>query len=192
MHLSGSLTSGGTYFDAFCLYNDIKLNNMNALKYLLKTTQFILIGAAVSLQVAFAQDSEKEAKIENLVASGNYVFEAQSAMPLRGQVRQLTYGYELKISKDTMISYLPYFGRAYVAPINPSDGGISFTSTDFDYAVKTRRKGGWDVLIQTKDQRDNKRMMLRIQDSGYASLQVTSNDRQPISFNGIITEWKKK
>ncbi len=165
---------------------------MNILKYLLKTTYYILISAVVCLQIAFAQDSEKETKIKNLITSGKYVFEAQSAMPLRGQVRQLTYGFDLRISKDTLISYLPYFGRAYVAPINPSDGGINFTSTSFDYTVKARRKGGWDVEIQTEDQKDNKRMMLKIQESGYASLQVTSNDRQPISFNGIITEWKKK
>jgi len=160
-------------------------------KYFIKTTLFILMGAVIFLQVAFAQE-EKEARIKSLVESGNYVFEVQSAMPLRGQVRQLTYGYDLKVSKDTLASYLPYFGRAYVAPINPSDAGLSFTSTEFEYRVKPKRKGGWDVFMQTKDQRDNKRMMLSIQESGYASLQVTSNDRQPISFNGIITERKKK
>lgn len=161
-------------------------------KYNFKTTLLFLFGTVIFLQVAFAQETEKETAIKNLVESGNYVFEAQSAMPLRGQVRQLTFGYDLRVSKDTLASYLPYFGRAYVAPINLSESGLSFTSTDYNYAVKPRRKGGWDVTIQTNDQKDNKRMLLRIQESGYASLQVTSNDRQPISFNGIITERKKK
>jgi hypothetical protein len=165
---------------------------MNPIRYLIKTTMMILIGAVACLQVTFAQETDQETRIKNLVSSGNYVFEPQTAMPLRGQVRQLTYGYDLRVSKDTLNSYLPYFGRAFVAPINPSDAGLTFTSTDFDYTVKPRRKGGWDITIQTKDQRDNKRMLLRIQESGYASLQVNSNDRQPITFNGIISERKKK
>ncbi|WP_366941042.1 DUF4251 domain-containing protein [uncultured Chitinophaga sp.] len=30
-------------------------------------------------------------------------------------------------------------------------------------------------------------MFFSISESGYASLQVTSNNRQPISYNGIVT-----
>lgn len=165
---------------------------MKFINSILKITLVILFGTVTFLQVTFAQETEKETGIKNLIESGRYVFEAQSAMPLRGQVRQLTFGYDLRVSKDTLASYLPYFGRAYVAPINPSESGLSFKSTDYNYSVKPRRKGGWDVTIQTNDQRDNKRMLLRIQESGYASLQVTSNNRQPISFNGIITATKKK
>ncbi|MCU7550326.1 DUF4251 domain-containing protein [Chitinophagaceae bacterium LB-8] len=165
---------------------------MKILKNFLQTTLLLVIGTATCLHIASAQETEKETKIKNLIGSGNYVFEAQSALPSRGQVRQLTYGYEIRVSKDTLISYLPYFGRAYVAPVDPSEGGYNFTSTDFEYNVKEGKKGGWDVSIQTKDQRDNKKMALKIQESGYASLQVTSNDRQPISYNGIITAVKKK
>lgn len=164
---------------------------MKFIIYIFKPTLLILLATVPFLQAAYAQETIKETGIKNLIESGNYVFEAQSALPLRGQVRQLTFGYDLRVSKDTLASYLPYFGRAYVAPINPSESGLSFTSTEYNYSVKPRRKGGWDVTIQTKDQRDNKRMLLRIQESGYASLQVTSSDRQPISFNGIVTERKK-
>jgi hypothetical protein len=164
---------------------------MKYIKYLNKIILLFLIGTGTLMQVAFPQDSERETAVKNLIESGNYVFEAQTAMPLRAQVRQLTFGFDMKVSKDTINSYLPYFGRAYVAPINPSEGGLNFISTNFDYTLKNRRKGGWDILIATKDQRDNKRMMLTVQESGHASLQVTSTDRQPISFNGVITERKK-
>ena len=37
--------------------------------------------------------------------------------------------YYLKVSKDTVVAYLPYFGRAYTAPADPTEGGIKFTST---------------------------------------------------------------
>lgn len=165
---------------------------MKSSKYICRITWLLLIVMIASLNIASAQNSKKESAVTSLILSKNYVFEAQSATPMRGQVRQLTYGYDLTVTKDTIISHLPYFGRAYVAPMNPSEGGIMFTSTKNDYKVRARRKGGWEVSIETKDQGDNKKMTLSVQESGYATLQVTSNNRQPISFYGIVTERKNK
>lgn len=127
-----------------------------------------------------------EAMIKNLVDSQTYKFVAQSAMPMSGRTRQLTSDYDLKITKTTVVSYLPYFGRAYTAPMDPTRSGIQFTSKDFDYTVTERTKGGWDVRIKPKDYRDVQQMSLSISTDGYASLQVTSTSRQMISFNGYI------
>jgi len=138
------------------------------------------------------KDAEKIAQIKSLVDSQNYVFIAQSAMPMSGRVRQLTPDYDLKVTKSSIVSYLPYFGRAYTAPIDPTQGGIQFTSKDFEYTAHPRAKGGWDVLIKPKDYRDVQQMSLSISSTGYATLQVTSTNRQPISFNGIIRTPRKK
>jgi hypothetical protein len=164
---------------------------MKYINYICKTILLFLVGVVTLVQIASAQDSEKESAVKSLIESGNFVFEAQTALPIRAQVRQLTFGFDMRVSKDTINSYLPYFGRAYVAPVNPTEGALNFVSTDFDYTVKNRRKGGWDILIVTKDQRDNKRMLLTVQESGHASLQVTSTNRQPISFNGFVLEKRK-
>ncbi|MEP7319290.1 MAG: DUF4251 domain-containing protein, partial [Panacibacter sp.] len=96
----------------------------------------------------------------------------------------------LRISKDTIISYLPYFGRAYTAPISPEDGGINFTSTDFEYTTALRKKGGWSIEIKFKDQSQVREMNLTIFDNGRADLFVSSNNRQSISFSGNIRERK--
>lgn len=85
---------------------------------------------------------------------------------------------------------MPYFGRAFVAPMNPSEGGIRFTSTDFNYTVKDRKKGGWDIAILPKDAKDVRQMLLSVTESGYGSLQVISNNRQQISYNGYLMERK--
>ena len=66
------------------------------------------------------KDAEKIAQVKNLVDSQNYVFVAQSAMPMSGRVRQLTPDFDLKVTKSSIVSYLPYFGRAYTAPIDPT------------------------------------------------------------------------
>ena len=143
--------------------------------------------AAPRFSVAQNKDSLKAAATKDLIANQDYTFKAQTTTPLSGRLRQLTSDYSLQVSKDAIISQLPYFGRAYSAPINPSDGGIQFTSKDFEYTLTEKKKNGWNISIKFKDAKDVQQMQLSIFSNGTASLQVTSNNRQPISFNGYIT-----
>jgi len=139
------------------------------------------------------KDDLKKEIIEKAITTRNYVFKAENVMP-SGAVpnRQLNYGYDLRVSPDTIISYLPYFGRAYVAPMDPAKGGIQFTSTKFEYKETKRKKGGWDIQIKPQDTQDATQMVLTVSETGFASLQVISNNRQPISFNGYVDEKKSK
>lgn len=141
-----------------------------------------------------AQDktSAKETTIKNMVDSQNYVFVAQTALPLSGRTRQLTSDYDLRVTKSSIVSYLPYFGRAYQAPLDPTKGGLDFTSKDFDYSVIPGKKSGWTVQIKPKDNSDVQQMTLSISSGGYGTLQVVSTNRQPISFNGYIRTPKAK
>lgn len=145
-----------------------------------------------------AQDSKADKKaaqaalITKIVTEQNYKFTAQSVTPMGGRYRQLTTDYNVKVSKDTVTSDLPYFGRSYSADIGSTEGGIHFTATDFEYQVTERKKGGWDIIIKPKDVKDVQQLSLTVFDSGSASLQVTSTNRQPISFNGYVSERKNK
>ena len=133
---------------------------------------------------------KKSSQIQDFINSKNYVFVAQTALPIGGRAINLTSPYEVRVSGDTVASDLPYFGRAFVAPMNPSEGGIHFTSTNFDYTVKGRKKGGWDIAILPKDSKDVRQMLLTVSESGYGTLQVVSNNRQQISYNGYVKERK--
>lgn len=151
----------------------------------------------LSFTAACAQDSvivtkKKPAGAAGVIAAKEYVFEAQTATSMSGRVIQLTYGYELKVKKDTVVAYLPYFGRAYTAPLDPTKGGIQFTSAQFTYHVQERKKGGWDISIQPSDGGDVRQLLLSVSESGYGTLQVLSNNRQPISFYGVVTGLKRK
>lgn len=132
--------------------------------------------------------AENDSSISQMVKSGNYIFKARMALPMQGGSKFLTTDYDLVVSSDTIKAWLPYFGRAYSAPIDPSGGGIKFTSTRFDYKVNDLKKGGWRVEIAPKDVRDVRKLTLNISESGYSSLQVISNRRQLISFNGKIVD----
>ena len=134
---------------------------------------------------AGAQDTS-QTSVENRLKDKNFIFVAQSALPQRGSMRQLTTYYDLRVSKDTIVGNLPYFGRAYSAPVDPTGGGITFTSTSFDYVVKPRRKSGWEVQIKPDRSSNVQQLILNVFDNKSASLRVISNNREPISFSGSI------
>ena len=139
--------------------------------------------------VGAVQAQDKDADIKSMVEAKRFVFKAQSVSPPSMPLRQLTGdNYELRILGDSLISYLPYFGRAYTAPSPGSTGGYNFTSTKFDYNTKSRKKGGWDIIITPTDVTDFREFNLTISKNGTASLRALSNNRQLISYNGYITE----
>lgn len=134
------------------------------------------------------KQKEEQTQIKQAIDSKSYVFNAQSMLPMSGPSRQLNGAYDLTITDDKINSFLPYMGRMYTAPIDPAEGPLRFTSTDFDYAIKQEKKGGWQISIKPKDVRSVREFILNVSVDGYATLQVSGNDRQPITFYGYISE----
>jgi hypothetical protein len=153
---------------------------------------FIAIALLLSITTITQAQEKETASAQQLIESKNYVFKAESVNPPRGRFRQLTSEYDLIVSGDTVIAFLPYFGRAYSAPINPSEGGIKFTSSDFEYKVEKKKKRSWEVFIRPKDISDRQELYLTIFDNNRATLRVNSVNRESISFNGYISEGKEK
>lgn len=120
------------------------------------------------------------------IESRNYTFVPQTALPMGGRSINLSYSYALKVSNDTIDSYLPYFGRAYTAPSPMDEGGVKFVSTDFDYSISDKKKGSWDVKINVKNNQKLYNLNLQIGDTGNATLTVSETSKQPITFYGKI------
>ncbi|HWH63178.1 MAG TPA: DUF4251 domain-containing protein [Ginsengibacter sp.] len=139
----------------------------------------------VAAQSASKSDSLKS-DFKNMVDSQRFVFEAQSVNPLRGNFRNLTSPYDVSVTKDTLRSYLPYFGRAHNPSYGTSQSALDFTSTDFSYSVTPNKKGGWNIAIKPKDKTDIQEYLFTVFDNGNASLNVTSTSRDAISFNGYV------
>ncbi|MDR2036632.1 MAG: DUF4251 domain-containing protein [Bacteroidales bacterium] len=139
--------------------------------------------------------SKKQRKIEQtenvkqLIDAQNYIFIAERALPQSGSSRYLTTSYDVTVTKDEVKAFLPYFGRVY-SVVDPTEGGIKFNSTNFDYKVENAKKGGWDIYIKTKDQRRTYDLILKVTSSGSASLSVNDPTRQSITFRGRIEEIK--
>jgi hypothetical protein len=151
--------------------------------------KILLLLFLFGLYTSAAYTQNKEAEIKQMVEQKQFVFHAQTALPLSGASKHLTSEYDLKVTPDKVTSYLPFFGRAYSLPYNPTEGGFNFTSEKFDYTT-SKRKGRWEISIKPKDVRDFKEFSLSISESGYGTLHAISNNRQPISFTGYISSGK--
>lgn len=148
----------------------------------------ILIGCKTKELTPQQQNKVKEftEKIENR----NFTFHANSAQPQSGRSVNLNYDYYLKVTPDTIIANLPYFGRSYVAPINPTDIGIDFTSTKFNYSNTSKKDGSYEIKIEPLDLTNTGNqgisILLRISTNGYGTLNALPNNRQNISFYGTV------
>jgi hypothetical protein len=160
---------------------------------------FILLMLVSANSTMYAQEKksrkerqqEQAEKVQKMVEAQNYKFVAQRALPMSMRSVNLTSEYEMSVSKDTIKAHLPYFGRAYVAPMNPLEGGIRFESKDFIYRLENTKRGGWTAYINIIDAARRIEMILNVTTGGSASLLVNDNVRQSISFNGYVEELKK-
>lgn len=151
---------------------------------LLALFTFLAVSPAVK-----AQDKD-EATVTAMLEAKNYIFKAQTALPMTGRMIHLTSDYDVIIRPDSVISFLPYYGRAYSAPVNSTDGGIKFTSTNFGYQAAHAKKKSWDITIKPKDVSDVQDMTLTVFTNGSATLRVNNQNKQAISFQGYVTKGK--
>jgi len=166
-----------------------------AMKILVKIYAIIIATVCVTTTVS-AQQTTKQAKaaakataVKGKIDAQTYTFNAEYALPMHGGQKYLTSDYDLRITKDSVIAYLPYFGRVYMtAPVTPEENGIMFTSTKFSYKVAPKKKGGWIITITPANVKYVAKLMLDVSPNGSASLSATSNYRDEITFTGSMKE----
>ena len=150
----------------------------------------LLIGT--SAQPAAKKKEEKAKKIKELVESQQFRFVARTALPRTGSAINLTCHYDLEVDSMNVISWLPFYGRAYQVEYG-GDGGIKFEETAKSIKVELdKKKKNYKVSIELNTTKDSYQINMSISLSGYANLDVTSVHRQGISFYGIIEPLEKK
>ncbi len=150
------------------------------------STATILFSCSSSKHASSYKSDLSATEIKNMIDSHNFIFVAESLNPLRGRFRTLTSRYDVAVSRDSLSADLPYFGRAYSLPVDPSQGGIKFTTTKFSYDVTQPKSNKWNVTVKPQDGGDAQQLNFAIFDNGSASLNVSSNSKDPISYNGHL------
>ncbi len=148
----------------------------------------LYLNQAYALEGSESTTSSEEARVfKTAIESRQFVFRAQTAHPMAWKSVNLDYGFHLTVSPENIKAYLPYYGRAYKAPLSPDESGVKFSSFDFDYQIKEGRNGRLDIIIKPKDVAGKSYVLyLSAFPGGNCSLSVQDPDRQHIHFNGIL------
>lgn len=155
-----------------------------------KQILMLLLTMLVGLPTLSAQ-SKKEKKeqkteaVKKLIASENYKIGVQTALPMRGRFIPLTSSYSLEIRNDSIISYLPYFGRAYSIPYGGGDG-LNFRAPLKEYNMKMDKKGNAVIKFVARSPEDMYEFKAKVYPDGSASIDVNMQNRQPIGFQGEL------
>jgi len=174
---------------AFNIFKALTMKTLAKIYAITIATVFIAITVSAQQTTKQAKAAAKATAVKSKIDAQNYTFKADYALPMRGGQKYLTSDYDLRITKDSVIAYLPYFGRAYMtAPITPEESGIMFTSTKFAYKVEPKKKGGWLITITPQNVKFVSKLILDVSSTGTASLNVSSNFRDVITFTGYMKE----
>ena len=136
-----------------------------------------------------AERAEREARVaqavEQALAERHYKVDVQLMLPLRGKAMNVTSEYSLEVNGDTLISYLPYFGRVYNVPYGGGKG-LNFTAPILRYEIQKDRKGRAQILLVTDNKENVVTYRLEIFSNGQATINVLSRDMEQINFRGEL------
>nr|WP_315197050.1 DUF4251 domain-containing protein [uncultured Flavobacterium sp.] len=141
-------------------------------------------------QIKEEQKQAKQKKVEALVDSKEFEFEGDMAYPQRGRSIDLTTNTNyLRFKNDSIHSEMPYFGRAYAGLVY-GGGGLNFKGPIKDYSIAKNKKN-FTIKGEVRDSSDSYQIILTIFFDGVASLTISSNNRDSITYRGDVKELKK-
>lgn len=144
----------------------------------------ILSGCATSEERA-ARAAEQAAKVKTALTERNYKISIDRMYPMKGGSKSVSYGYSVEVRNDSLISYLPYFGRAYNVPYGGGKG-LNFSERIGSYEEALMKNGKHHIEIGVTNEEDTYLYTINVFDNGNSSVAVQSRQREPISYSGRI------
>ena len=159
---------------------------MKTKKQILMLLLALLVGfPTLSAQSKKEKKEQKKEAVKKIIASENYKIDVQTALPMRGRSIPLTSPYSLEIRNDSVISYLPYFGRAYSIPYGGGDG-LNFRAPLKECSMEMDKKGNAVIEFIARNPEDRFEFRAKVYSNGSASIDVNMQNRQSISFQGEL------
>ncbi|MDH6305659.1 hypothetical protein M2459_002585 [Parabacteroides sp. PF5-5] len=148
-------------------------------------------GQSLLAQEAKSKKEKKAQLVKELVNGGRYTVEVTRALPMGGRSVNLTSLYSLELRGDSVLSYLPYFGRAYSVPYGGGER-MRFTSTMTEHTLSYDKKGTARIIFKTRTDEDSYTFNIQIFKNGSSTIQVTPVNRQAITYQGDLLTEKKE
>jgi hypothetical protein len=126
-------------------------------------------------------------EVKEMIHGRSFIFEATHAMPLGGGSIHLNHSFDVELNGDTLTSYLPFFGVAYRVEYGSRSAGLDFTQPVQSYEME-EKDDGYLIKLEVKNKMDLLNYTFFISHLGFATLNVTSTNRQAISYYGRIED----
>ena len=155
-------------------------------KYLivLFTIAFAACSSLTSAEKA-ERDAKKAQAVEKALAERRYKVEISMMNPRRGGSVNVSPDFSLEVKGDTLVSYLPYFGRTYSVPYGGGKG-LNFTAPISEYHTTEGRNGAKLIMMKAVNEEDVYSFRLEIFTNGNTTIDLTARERESISYDGHL------
>jgi len=132
--------------------------------------------------------ARKTAEVQQFINNANYTFVLNVDNPQKPAGVALKPRYRVKVSKDSVIAFLPNAGTASAASVDTLDN-MRFTWTNFNYAT-SKTSGGWNIVIDPGAKRASaiNQLTLYVTTSGHATLKLYGSSRNPRIYDGYLKQ----
>jgi len=145
------------------------------------------LGTAKAQQSLSDDQARKTAEVQQLVNNSNYTFVLNVNDPQKPAGVSLKPHYRVKISKASVIAFLPNAGTASAASVDTLNN-MRFSWTNFNYNT-SKTNGGWNVVIKPGNHGNPvKQLTLYITTLGHATLKLYGSSRNPRTYDGYIKQ----
>jgi len=161
------------------------------LKILVSSLLFLLVfSAAFAQKKEVRKEKKQKAYLEclQLIESGEFKFEAETAYPQGGSSIDLTtnYGF-IKISENKSIGDLPFFGRAFRVDYG-AEGGINFEGEILKKKLtRDDKKMKVTYTFEVKD-KETYTVIMEVFSKKSASTIIRTDSKAHISYSGQLSE----
>ncbi|HQR94252.1 MAG: hypothetical protein B7X72_13360 [Sphingobacteriia bacterium 39-39-8] len=149
----------------------------------------LLFGLLISFNPLQAQAVQKEQNpYVQILKEQDFTFTAQAYATASSEKKQMTDPYSFKVSLDSIVGVLPYYGQSYTAQINLTDGSIKFNILKYKYELIEKKKNRYQVSIKPEDKNTTiQSFYMTIFSDGTGQVDVVSRNREPMTFYGSIS-----
>ena len=143
------------------------------------------LGGCATSEERAARAAEQAAKVKTALTARNYKIAIERMNPMRGRSKSVSYGYSVEVRNDSLITYLPYFGRAYQVPYGGGKG-LNFSERIGSYQESLMKNGKHHIEIGVTNEEDTYLYTIEVFDNGSSTIDVRCRQREPISYLGNV------
>jgi len=127
--------------------------------------------------------AEQAAKVKVALKERHYKISVDRMYPMKGGSKSVSPSYSVEVRNDSLISYLPFFGRAYQVPYGGGKG-LNFSERIGSYRESPAKNGRRHIEINVKNDEDSYLYVIEMFDNGNSDIEVQAQQRERISYSG--------